>query len=214
MAATLFMTWDSSASVDVTPHPGKHAAIVQFVMLHLRIHQRPEAEGHHRVDLDLTGDGAPRAATATFPFSLSPQDEGDLRWYLEEFLQYPQEPAPTIARRVERRITEIGTTLFQAVFQANDDTRRVWSRVEERLPETRIEIISGVTEAATIPWELLREPSADAALALTAHSFVRAQPNTARAPRRSAEDRSRLRRGPQTLIQGRSERDSRFADHR
>jgi len=162
-------------------------------MLQLRIQQNPMGEGRHRVDLDLTGDGAPRAATATFPFSLSPQDEGDLRWYLEEFLQYPQEPAPTIARRVEGRITEIGTTLFQAVFQANDDTRRIWSRVEERLPETRIEIISDVAEAATIPWELLREPTADAALALTAHSFVRAQPNTARAPRLPAIEAGKIR---------------------
>jgi hypothetical protein len=59
------------------------------------------AEGHHRVDLDLTGDGAPRAATSTFDFHLSSQDEEDLRWYLEDFLQYPQEPAPTIALRIE-----------------------------------------------------------------------------------------------------------------
>ena len=162
-------------------------------MQQLRIQQRPEAEGRHRVDLDLTGDGSPRAATATFPFSLSSQDEEDLRWYLEEFLQYPQEPAPTVARRVEGRIAEIGTTLFQAVFEANNDTRRIWSRVEERLPETRIEIISGVTEAATIPWELLREPAADVALALTAHSFVRAQPNTARAPRLPAIKEGKIR---------------------
>src|SRR5262245_33274621 len=103
-------------------------------MLQLRIHQRPEAERRHRVDLDLTGDGAPRATRATFPFILSSQDEEDLRWYLEEFLQYPQEPAPTIAKRVEGRIAEIGTTLFQAVFEANNDTRKIWSRVEERLP--------------------------------------------------------------------------------
>jgi tetratricopeptide (TPR) repeat protein len=162
-------------------------------MLQLRIKQHAVAEGRHRVDLDLTGDGAPRSANSEFAFGLSPQDEEDLRWYLEEFLQYPQEPAPTIARRVEGRITEIGTTLFQAVFQANDDARRIWSRVEERLPETRIEVVTGVTEAATIPWELLREPTADAALALTAHSFVRAQPNTARAPRLPAQEAGRIR---------------------
>jgi tetratricopeptide (TPR) repeat protein len=151
------------------------------------------AEGRHRVDLDLTGDGAPRAATAELSFSLSPQDEEDLRWYLEDFLQYPQEPAPTIARRVEGRMSEVGTKLFEEMFQANNDTRKIWSRVEERLPETRIEIVTGVTEAATIPWELLREPTADAALALTAHSFVRAQPNTARAPRLPAIETGKIR---------------------
>lgn len=59
-------------------------------MLQLRIRQHAVAEGHHRVDLDLTGDGAPRAATSTFDFRLSPQDEEDLRWYLEDFLHIPR----------------------------------------------------------------------------------------------------------------------------
>lgn len=162
-------------------------------MLQLRIQQHPEAEDRHRVEISLEGDGARRTAEAKLAFALSPQDEEDLRWYLEDFLQYPQEPAPTIARRIEERMAEVGAELFQAVFQADDDTRRIWSRVEERLPETRIEIISGVTEAATIPWELLREPSADAALALTAHSFVRAQPNTARAPRLPGKKKGKIR---------------------
>jgi hypothetical protein len=88
--------------------------------------------------------------------------------------------------------------LFAGVFQTNDDARDVWSRVRERLPETRIEIVSGVTEAATIPWELLREPRTTTALALSAQSFVRAQPNTARAPRlqrRPAGGRVGVRRG-------------------
>ncbi|HEX5720183.1 MAG TPA: CHAT domain-containing protein [Thermoanaerobaculia bacterium] len=162
-------------------------------MLQLRIQQHPLEEGRHRVEVALEGDGARRTAKSTFAFSLSPQDEEDLRWYLEDFLQYPQEPAPTIARRVEGRMAEVGTELFQAVFQASDDSRRIWSKVEERLPETRIEIVTGVTEAATIPWELLREPSAEAVLALTAHSFVRAQPDAARAPRPPARKKGKIR---------------------
>src|SRR3954451_8572068 len=151
-------------------------------MLQLRIRQHAVAEGRHRVEIDLLGDGAPRAAVSTFDFRLSSQDEEDLRWYLEDFLQYPDEPAPAIARRIEGLMSEVGTKLFAGVFQANDDARDVWSRVRERLGETRIEIVTGVTEAATIPWELLREPKTDTALALSAHSFVRAQPNAARAP--------------------------------
>ncbi len=151
-------------------------------MLQLRIGQHAVAEGRHRVEIDLLGDVAPRAAVSTFDFRLSPQDEEDLRWYLEDFLQYPQEPAPAIARRIEGLMSELGTKLFAGVFQANDDARDVWGRVRERLGETRIEIVTGVTEAATIPWELLREPRTTAALALSVQSFVRAQPNTALAP--------------------------------
>src|SRR3954469_3493196 len=69
-------------------------------MLQLRIRQHAVAEDRHQVDIDLLGDGAPRAATSTFDFRLSPQDEEDLRWYLEDFLQYPQEPEPAPTIRV------------------------------------------------------------------------------------------------------------------
>ncbi|MEA2601106.1 MAG: hypothetical protein QOF89_2098 [Acidobacteriota bacterium] len=162
-------------------------------MLQLRIRQHAVAEDRHRVEIDLTGDGAPRAASSTFDFRLSPQDEEDLRWYLEDFLQYPQEPAPAIAKRIEGLMSEVGTKLFAGVFQVNDDARDVWSRVRERLGETRIEILTGVTEAATIPWELLREPKTTAALALSAHSFVRAQPNTALAPHLPARKKGKIR---------------------
>jgi hypothetical protein len=162
-------------------------------MLQLRLQQYPAAEGRHQVDLDLTGDGAPRSATSTISFSLSTQDEEDFRWYLEDFLQYPEPPAPVIAQRIERRLAEVGIALFQEVFQANNDARKIWNRIEDRLPETRIEIVSEITESATIPWELLREPEADTILALTAHSFVRAQPNTARAPHLPAQEQGKIR---------------------
>src|SRR4051812_44550439 len=125
-------------------------------MLQLRLTQHAVGEDRHRVEISLEGDGPRRMAEATFSFHLSPQDEEGMRWYLEDFLQYPQAPAPMIAQRIEGRMAEMGTELFQAVFQANEDARNVWGRARERLPQTRIEIITGVAEAATIPWELLR----------------------------------------------------------
>ncbi|HYN20521.1 MAG TPA: hypothetical protein VE078_06150, partial [Thermoanaerobaculia bacterium] len=103
-------------------------------MLQLRIQQHAMAEDRHRVEISLEGDGARRTAESTFAFSLSPQDEEDLRWYLEDFLQYPQEPAPTIAQRIEGRLAEVGTELFRAVFQASEDTRDLWAEMRKRLP--------------------------------------------------------------------------------
>jgi len=151
-------------------------------MLQLQLKQHAAEKGRHRVDLALEGDGARREATATFDFSMKPQDDEDLRWYLEDFLQHPEVPAPAIARRIEGRMAEVGTELFKAVFQANDQARHVWGRVSERLSETRIEIVSGISEATSIPWELLRDPDRDSALALTVSSFVRPQPSE-RSPR-------------------------------
>ena len=162
-------------------------------MLQLRIQQHPPTGERHRVEITLEGDGARRTAESMFPFSLSPQDEKDLRWYLEDFLQYPQEPAPTIARRIEGRMAEVGAELFRAVFQSSEDARDLWAEMRKRLPETRIEIVTGVAEAATIPWELLRDPKTTSALALTAHSFVRAQPAAALAPNLPAKKKGKIR---------------------
>ncbi|MFL6293828.1 MAG: CHAT domain-containing protein, partial [Thermoanaerobaculia bacterium] len=162
-------------------------------MLQLRIQQHALPEGRHRVEIALEGDGARRTAESTFAFSLSPQDEEDLRWYLEDYLQYPQEPAPAIARRIEGRMAEVGDELFKAVFQASDDARDLWAELRKRLPQTRIEIVTGVAEAATIPWELLRDPKTGSPLALTAHAFVRAHPNPALAPTLPARKKGKIR---------------------
>jgi tetratricopeptide (TPR) repeat protein len=162
-------------------------------MLQLRLTQHAAGEGRHRVEIALEGDGARRTAESIFPFLLSSQDEEDLRWYLEDYLQYPQEPAPAIARRIEGRLVDLGTELFRAVFQASDDARDLWAGMRNRLPDTRVEIVTGVAEASAIPWELLRDPKTDSPLALSARSFVRAHPSAALHPYLPKEEPDKIR---------------------
>lgn len=171
----------------------------------LRLTQFAESQpDHYRVELALEGDGARQTATARFNFKLTEQDAEDLRWYLEDFLQYPLDPAPTIAARVEARLAEMGVDLFKAVFQADDDTRDLWATLRDKLDDTRVEVITDVRQAASVPWELIRDPKTDTPLALRAASFVRAQPNPAQKPslpphpstaplRGSAQDAERVR---------------------
>jgi hypothetical protein len=147
----------------------------------LQLTHRAE-EGEHRVDVVLEGAGPRQAASARFAFGLGAQEREDVRWYLEEYLQYPVEPAPTIAARVERRLAELGVELFTEVFEANRDTIRLWNAVSSRLPEARVEVVTGVEEALALPWELLRDPIPDAVLALRARSFVRSHPEAAQTP--------------------------------
>ncbi len=152
-------------------------------MLTLRLTQTTVDQDKYRVEVALEGDGLPRqTATAQFDFKLSAQDQEDLRWYLEDFLQYPLDPAPTIAARIEKRMAEIGVELFKAVFHADGDARDLWATLRTRLNETRVEVITGVQEATAIPWELIRDPKTDAPLALRARAFVRAQPQAAQRP--------------------------------
>lgn len=151
-------------------------------MLQLRLTQRSAGKNRHRVEVSLGGAGARRAFESTFEFLLLDQDEEDLRWYLEDYLQYPEDPAPAIARRVEERMAEIGTGLFRAIFEASDEARGLWTALCGQLPKVRIEVVTGGSEAVPIPWELLRDPSTDTPLALSARAFVRAQPRRARTP--------------------------------
>ncbi|HZF08751.1 MAG TPA: hypothetical protein VFE33_08185 [Thermoanaerobaculia bacterium] len=106
----------------------------------LRLTQTAVGEDLHRVEISLEGDGLARqTADVRFPFRFSDDDQRDLRWYLEDYLQAPEEP--------------------------------------------RVEIVTGVREATSIPWELLRELEEEAPVALCARSFVRAQPNPAEPPK-------------------------------
>ncbi|GEM_PF-2939067 len=134
----------------------------------------------YNAEINFDEDGqAPRSVDVKFSFKLFEQDHKDLRWYLEDFLQYPLDPAPKVAERVEKRISEIGAELFKAVFQANDDARDLWATLRDKLDDTRVEIITEIKQATAIPWELIRDPKTDVPLALRAQAFVRAQPNPA-----------------------------------
>jgi hypothetical protein len=86
----------------------------------LRLTQTAEGADRYRVEVALEGEGIRQTARASFGFTLTTDDQADLRWYLEDYLQYPADPAPTIAARVEQRIAAIGVELFRAVFQSGD----------------------------------------------------------------------------------------------
>jgi len=115
-------------------------------------------------------------------FNLTSQDLEKIRWYLEDFLEYPQDPAPIIAANIEQRMTEIGVELFEKVFHANDDTSQVWEKVRHHISDTRVEIVTGVRDAAAIPWELIHDPQSDMPLALGASAFVRTTPQAVQLP--------------------------------
>lgn len=144
-------------------------------MLTLRLTQSTEGENQYRVEAALSGDRLPGGvAEARFSFSLAKQDQEDMRWYLEDFLQYPLDPAPIIAARIESRMKAIGKKLFNGVFQSNDNVRDLWSKLRKRLDQTRVEIVSEAQEATVVPWELMRDPETDVPIALQASAFVRA----------------------------------------
>jgi CHAT domain len=126
------------------------------------------------VELSLEREEYPRQiATAELAFSLTPQDREDIRWYLEDYLEHANDPAPQIAARIEARMSEIGHELFAEIFQADEDARGLWSTLRPEISDARIEILTDVQGANAIPWELLCDPKSDVPLALRSRAFVR-----------------------------------------
>ncbi len=160
----------------------------------LRIKQSQINDNTFRADLRLEGDNViPQEARAEFQFSVSEQDQSDVRWYLEDFLQYPEDPAPEVAKRVEGRLRALGCELFAAVFQSSEDNRDLWATLREHLPQLRVELVTGIQEATALPWELLRDLKTDSVLALTAAAFVRSYTSAATRPKLPNLDSGKLR---------------------
>ena len=135
-----------------------------------------------RVDIEWEETGAPRrVARAELNVHLSKEDDEGLRWYLEDYLQYPTDPAPAIARRVENRLAELGHSLFGQLFYGSPDTTMLWANAAASLSTTRVEIFA--EPGAHFPWELLRDPRSGANMAVEANAFVRSQPTSAVIPR-------------------------------
>ncbi len=162
----------------------------------LRLTQTPLPDDRYHIALRFENDAlAPQEAAAEVSCTLSDQDHADLRWYLESYPQFPFDPHPEMAARIERRMQEIGIDLFRSLFQANDDTRDLWAIMRPQLKQTRVEISTSVEGANALPWELLRDPKTDVPLALGAKTFVRAQSKTAQPvqrPQLGADDPIRI----------------------
>jgi hypothetical protein len=135
---------------------------------------------------------ARQSATAEFTFDEQPWDAENIRWYLEDFLELPADPAPRMAARVEARLTGLGAELFNAVFES-PDRQRLWYRAQDRLDQVRVEVQPDPTAAADLPWELLRDPGTGVAMALRAQPFVRSHAQPAQPPRLPTRTDSRLR---------------------
>jgi tetratricopeptide (TPR) repeat protein len=147
------------------------------LMVTLRLTHRP-AKTRHLVEIALEGHGPRRTAAVDFEFELTDRDREDLRWYLEDYLQYPLDPAPVIAGRIEQRLASLGTELFNQLFGAKG-APKLWYTAAGSLTDVRVEVDAGAEGSAAVPWELLRDPDTDGVLALQAGAFVRTQSEVA-----------------------------------
>ena len=144
----------------------------------LKIRQNDPDDGKYLIRLTLKRPGQPELeAEANIKFALTPQDQEDLRWYLEDYLQRAESVEKVQVEQVESLMKQRGEELYTKVLTANQNTQAIWFAVREQLADLRVEITTGIAEGASIPWELMRDPQSDSAIALRVNSFVRVQSN-------------------------------------
>lgn len=157
----------------------------------LCIRQQPVNNGLYPIRLTLKCPGQPdMEAEANIDFALTDQQQQDLRWYMEDYLPQAETVEAVQIEQIEAMMKERGEQLYRQVLTANDNTQALWFSIRNQLADLRIEIATGIKEAANIPWELMRDPQSDSAIALRVKAFVRVQsnPNISFVPAPRSED--------------------------
>src|SRR5215472_683875 len=143
------------------------------VVAELRIGDFPAGPAGGRLVQVVWQDGAVRrAAVAQFEDRPQGGDDERIRWYLEEYAEFPADPAPVLAADAEARLAQAGEELFGRVF-SGPDAAGIWERARDRLGEVRVEVDVDPGQGPGLAWELLRDPGRDAPVALGAGAFVR-----------------------------------------
>ena len=142
-------------------------------MAELRITDLPlRPSGRRHVQVIWQDGAARRVATSEFDDVSDAGDGERIRWYLEDYAEFPADPAPAIARTAEQRLARAGEELFSRVF-SSPDAIGIWDRARDQLSEIRVEVDTDPGAGPGLAWELLRDPARDSALALAAGTFVR-----------------------------------------
>ncbi|NJL27590.1 MAG: CHAT domain-containing protein [Thermoanaerobaculia bacterium] len=113
------------------------------------------------VDLRLIGWDAGETAPAVFAVPIPSQEQRDLRWYLEESWQWPNEIDAERAAKIEAAMKAWGERLWNGVF-SDPQRLRVWQRfVDAEAAGRLVTISSSDPEVLRLPWELLADPEGD-----------------------------------------------------
>jgi hypothetical protein len=131
-----------------------------------------------RVEYRSQPRAQPQSAEADLNFTYKPEDRQLIQWYLEEYLLCPWGVFRERAQKAENTIRQLGMDLFDAVFSTVEQ-QKLYYRVSDQLPDTRIVIHAPTTAGASLPWEFLYDQSRKdfGALSRHAYSFSRSQPN-------------------------------------
>ena len=89
----------------------------------------------------------------------------DLRWYLEQFLDYPFSPHTEVAERIQAALNEWGQQAFTALFDRGRGRDMYRDALRDGLDNLTLKIASDDPYVLAWPWEALQDPQISGALA-------------------------------------------------
>ncbi|WP_409880820.1 MULTISPECIES: tetratricopeptide repeat protein [unclassified Nostoc] len=106
------------------------------------------------------GYESPRfASEVVFQQPFDKENAAELRWYLEDYLQFPYGIFPDNAVKIEQKLQQWGQQLFELVFRSTEKGREFFQEaIREGLDKCELGIISDNANVLNLPWELLYSP--------------------------------------------------------
>jgi tetratricopeptide (TPR) repeat protein len=85
----------------------------------------------------------------------------ELRWYLEEFLDYPFDPYIDLADRVLKSLQNWGETAFNALFGSREGGKMLDDAIKNGYENLHLQISSDDPRILAWHWEALKDPNTD-----------------------------------------------------
>ena len=95
-----------------------------------------------------------------FPVESRPDSDlmRELRWYLEDFLEYPYEPEVGHANRVRRALKDWGEQAFESLFGGGNGRTMIHDALTKGHANLCVAISSDGADVLSWPWEAIRDP--------------------------------------------------------
>ncbi len=127
----------------------------------LQIRQDAPKDAHYPVRLTLKRHGQPALeAEANIEFALTVQEQEDIRWYLEDYLQNADVVEAVTVEQVEEQMKARGEELYTKVLAANGDTQALWFSIRNDLADLLNQIgqpFSPLLAAQGIDWSAIND---------------------------------------------------------
>jgi len=118
----------------------------------------PDAPEDAPVSFTVRNEGTGESwSEGKFRCPLAEQALADIRWYLEEYWQWPFGPFRDRAHGIKARLEDHGRALFGALFYAREPSRIYEHFLNQPADVRTLTIVSGAPRVMRLPWELLAE---------------------------------------------------------